>query len=101
MNKLIKNWQERKKLDCVRFFEEFEDLILQQESDVLWTFLGVSSPNITRRVFTLNHKIKHKRFPIKQKRESEKLKKMKVVVDKKCYRSILNYIPAKQAIERT
>ena len=42
MNKSIKDWQERKKLDCVRFAEEFEDLILQQESDILRTFLGVS-----------------------------------------------------------
>ena len=40
MNKLIKDWQERKKLDCVRFAEEFEDLILQQESDILRKFLG-------------------------------------------------------------
>ena len=46
MNKLIKDWQERKKLDCVIFAEEFEDLISQQESDILRTFLGASSPYI-------------------------------------------------------
>ena len=46
MNKLIKDWQERKKLDCVRFAEEFEDLILQQESYIMRTFSRVSSPYI-------------------------------------------------------
>ena len=51
MNKLIKDWQERKKLDCVRFTEEFEDLILQQESDILRTFLGVSSPYVIRKEY--------------------------------------------------
>ena len=44
INKLIKDWQERKKLDCVRFAEEFEDLILQQESDILRKFLGYLVP---------------------------------------------------------
>ena len=29
MNKLVKDWQERKKLDCERFDEEFEDLVSQ------------------------------------------------------------------------
>ena len=51
MNKLIKDWHERKKLYCVRFAEEFEDLISQQESDILWTFLGVSSPYIIRKEY--------------------------------------------------
>ena len=51
MNKLIKDWQERKNLDCVRFAEEFEDLISQQESDILRTFLGVSSPYIIRKEY--------------------------------------------------
>ena len=49
MKKLIKDWQERKKVDCVSpAAEKFEDLVWQQESDILRTFLGVSSPYVIR-----------------------------------------------------
>ena len=48
IKKLIKDWQETKKLYCVRFAEEFEDLFPQQDSDILWTFLGRSSLHIIR-----------------------------------------------------
>ena len=53
MNKLIKDWQEWEKVGCVRFAEEFEDLISQQESDILRTLLGVSSPYIIRKVYKI------------------------------------------------
>ena len=49
INKLIRLARKKKTLDCVRFAEEFEDLILQQEIDILRTFLGVSSPYIIRK----------------------------------------------------
>ena len=61
MNKLIKDWQKWKKLGCVRFAEEFEDLISQQESDILRTFLGVSSPYIIRKVYKI-YKIQYSVF---------------------------------------
>ena len=50
-SKSIKKVIEQIELDCVRFAEEFEDLISEQESDILQKFLGVSSPNIIRKVF--------------------------------------------------
>ena len=99
MNKLIKDCQERKKLDCVKFAEEFEDFISQQESDILRTFLGVSSPYIIRKEY-LDLAIKfNKDFSNKTVEEKER-KHLNVIVDEKCYRSILNYVPGKQAIER-
>ena len=51
MNKLIKDWQESKKLDCVRLAEEFEDLISQQQNDILRSLLEVSSPYIIRKEY--------------------------------------------------
>ena len=51
MNKLIKDWQESKKLDCVRLAEEFEDLISQQQNDILRSLLEVPSPYIIRKEY--------------------------------------------------
>ena len=73
MNKLIKGWQERKKLDCVTFAEEFEDHISQQ---------------------------RRKKGRRKVEEKAELILFLNVVVDEKCYRSILNYTPGKQSIER-
>ena len=53
--------KKKKKLGCVRFAEEFEDLISQQESDILRTFLGVSSPYIIRKVYKI-YKIQYSVF---------------------------------------
>ena len=95
------SWQERKKLDCARFAEEFEDLNSLQESDILLTFLVVSSPYIIRKEY-LHLAIKFKTdFSNKTVEEkAEILKKiLNVAVDEKYYRSILYYAPGKQAIE--
>ena len=88
MNKLIKDWQERKKLDCVRFAEEFEDLILQQESYIMRTFFRVSSPYIIRKEY-LHLAIKcNTDFSNKTVEKKAEIKKhfLNVVVYEKCYR---------------
>ena len=100
MNKLIKDWQERKKVDCVSSAaEEFEDLVSQQESNILQTFLGVSSPYIIRNEYLHLAIMLNTEFSNSRKKGIFK-KKLNVIVDEKCYRSILNYTPEKQAIER-
>ena len=89
-------------MDCVRFAEEFEDLNSLQESDILRTFLAVSSsPYIVRKEY-LHLAIKFNTdFSNKTVEEKAEIKKkiLNVVVDEKYYRSILNYAPGKQAIE--
>ena len=89
------DWQERKKLDCVRFTEEFEDLISQQHSDIL------SHAHIIQKEY-LHLAIKFN-IDFSNKTVEEKAEIffyfLNVVVDEKCYRSILNYTPGKQAIK--
>ena len=86
MNTLLKDWQERKKLDCVRFTEEFEDVISQQESDILLAFLGLSSPYVIRKEY-LHLAIKlNTYFSDKTVEEKAEIKKtFNVVVAEKCY----------------
>ena len=75
MNKLIKDWQERKKLDCARFAEELEDLISQQESDILRTFLGVPIIYIIRKEYLHLATKFNKDFSCKTVEEKAEIKK--------------------------
>ena len=51
MDKLIKHWQNYKKVDLFFFAKEYEELIECQETDVLRTFLGLSNPYLVREEF--------------------------------------------------
>ena len=48
INKLIKHWQNLKKIDLAAFSKEYEELVQCQESDVLKAYLGLSSPYVVR-----------------------------------------------------
>ena len=48
INKLIKHWQNFKKMDLHEFIKQYEDLIESQESDIQRAFLGLNSPYVVR-----------------------------------------------------
>ena len=56
MNKLFKHYQNYKRIDLFSFAKECEELIECQETNVLPTFLGLSSPYLVPEKF-----IKHKK----------------------------------------
>ena len=91
----------KKKLDCIRFAEEFEDIFRNRRviycgADILW----LSSPYIIRREYLLLATKFNTKFSSKKADETAKIIK-KIVDDEKCYCApLLNYTPRKQAIER-
>ena len=48
INKLIKHWQNLKKIDLAAFSKEYEELVQCQESDVLKAYFGLSNPYVAR-----------------------------------------------------
>ena len=48
INKLIKHWQNFKKIDLAAFSKEYEELVQCQESDVLKAYFGLSNPYVVR-----------------------------------------------------
>ena len=48
INKLIKPWQNFKKIDLATFSKEYEELVQCQESDVLKAYFGLSNPYVVR-----------------------------------------------------
>ena len=55
IDKLIKHWQNFKKIDLYSFVKEYEELIECQESDILRAYLGLNGPYVVRKELT-NHK---------------------------------------------
>ena len=56
INKLLKHWQNYKKLDYYKFVQEYEELLEEQESNVLRAFLNLDSPFEVRSEF-FHHKL--------------------------------------------
>ena len=56
MNKLFKHYQNYKRIDLFSFAKECEELIECQETNVLPTFLGLSSPYLVREKFRKHEK---------------------------------------------
>ena len=54
MNKLLKHWQNYKKIDLYAFAKEYEELVQCQESDVLKAYLGLRGPYEVREEFKNN-----------------------------------------------
>ncbi len=52
INRFLKDWQNRKKLDVKQFVESYETLAKAQESDVLRAFVGAQSPFTPTREFS-------------------------------------------------
>ena len=56
IKKLLKHWQNYKKLDYYKFVQEYEELLEEQESNVLRAFLNLDSPFDVRSEFS-HHKL--------------------------------------------
>ena len=56
IKKLLKHWQNYKKLDYYKFVQEYEELLEEQESNVLRAFLNLDSPFDVRSEF-FHHKL--------------------------------------------
>ena len=56
INKLLKHWQNYKKLDYYKFVQEYEELLEEQESNVLRNFVNLDSPFEVRSEFS-HHKL--------------------------------------------
>ena len=52
INKLLKLWQGKKKVDCLKFAEQIQDLARCQEGDVLRAYMSMPSPFVPRERFT-------------------------------------------------
>ena len=66
MNKLIKDCQNYKRIDLFSFAKECEELIECQETNVLPTFLGLSSPYLVPEKFR-KHKKEYAPLPQNEK----------------------------------
>ena len=102
MNRLVKDWQNKKKLDVYQFVEEYETLAKAQESDVLRAFLGVQSPFVPRPQFdclTIDFNTEYACLSVNDKKKvTQNL--LNVVVEERSYRAVRDYSVGAAAIER-
>ena len=101
INKLIKHWQNYKKIDLYSFANEYEELIECQESDVLRTYLGLNGPYVVRKEFT-NHKkvfnIEHASLSINEKQEIKKFL-LNIPVDLKSLTNVSSFRASQNALK--
>ena len=89
MNKLIKHWQNNKKIDLFSFAREYEELTEYQETDVLRAFLGLSSPYLVREEFVTHKKEFNTEYAPLLQNEKTRIRKvlLNVPVDSQNYKS--------------
>ena len=101
INKLIKHWQNYKKIDLYSFANEYEELIECQESDVLRTYLGLNGPYVVRKEFT-NHKkvfnIEYASLSINEKQEIKKFL-LNIPVDLKSLTNVSSFRASQNALK--
>ena len=103
INKLLKHWQNYKKLDYYKFVQEYEEFPEEQESNVLRAFLSLDSPFEGRSEFS-HHKLNFTaQFAILKpsKKEDVKNKLLDVLVDEKSYGNVIGHNVNTKAIDNT
>ena len=100
INKLIKHWQNFKKMGLCEFTKQYEDLIECQESDIQGAFLGLNSPYVFRD--ELQHMVRNvstefaSLSPVGKQRLKDEFHN--VIVDKNSYINITGFKDGKLAI---
>ena len=101
INKLLKHWQNYKKLDYYKFVQEYEELLEEQESNVLRAFLNLDSLFEVRSEFS-HHKLNFTtQFAILEtsKKEDVKNKLLNVSVDEESYANVIGHNVNTKAID--
>ena len=102
MNRLVKDWQKREKLDVKEFVESFETLVKAQESDVTRAFLGIQSPFEVRpefEAYKLDFNTEFGNLPEEDKKATLKAL-LNVIVDGDSYGAVKAYSVDTTSIER-
>ena len=86
INKLIKHWQNFKRMDLYEFIKQYEDLTECQGSDIQRDFLGLNSPYIVRNEF--QHMVRSFNPVGKQRLEDEF---HNVIVDENSHKNITGF----------
>ena len=93
IKKLIKHWQNFKKVDLAAFSKEYEELVQCQESDVLKAFLGLLSPHVVRNGFSgyaRNFQTKYALLPLEEKKKVKNTL-LNVLVEPNQYKAVINF----------
>ena len=101
INKLLKHWQNYKKLDYYKFVQEYEEYREEQESNVLRAFLNLDSQFEVRSEFS-RHKLNFTtQFAILEpsKKEDVKNKVLNVSVDEESYANVIGHNVNTKAID--
>ena len=101
INKLIKHWQNYKKIDLYSFAKEYEELIECQESDVLRAYLGLNSPYVVRKEFTNHKKVFNIGYASLSITEKQKIKKflLNIPVDPKSFTNVSSFRASHNALK--
>ena len=93
MNKLLKHWQNYKKIDLYAFAKEYEELVQCQESDVLKAYLGLRGPYEVREEFKNNMRNFNTQYVSLSAPEKAKVKELllNVAVKPTAYTSIMRF----------
>ena len=101
INKLLKHWQNYKKLGYYKFVQECEELLEEQESNVLRAFLNLHSPFEVQSKFSY-HKLNFiTQFVMLEpsKKEDVKNKLLNVLNDEESYANVIGYNVNTKAID--
>ena len=101
INKLIKHWQNYKKIDLYSFAKEYEELIECQESDVLRAYLGLNGPYVVRKEFTNHEKVFNIEYASFSINEKQKIKKflLNIPVDLKTFTNVSSFRVSHNALK--
>ena len=101
INKLIKHWQNFKKIDLAAFSKEYEELVQCQESDVLKAYLGLSSPYVVRNKISGYARNFQTEYTLLQLEEKKKVKNtlLNVLVEPNQYKVVKNFKAGSIAID--
>ena len=101
MNRLIKLWQKKQKLDMYEFSKSIEELTAAQENDVQRAFLGLDGPYTVRAEFQERCKDYSMEYVMisPTKKSSFKQGFLNAVVDKPSYRQTMSYKAGRDAVK--
>ena len=102
INKLLKLWQGKKQIDCLKFAEQIQDLAASQESDILRAFMGLQSPFVPReefKQFKLNFNTQYSNLET-SKKEKVRNKLLNAIIDPQEYNSVRSHSAGRASISR-
>ena len=103
INKLIKKWEEYRKVDLFTFIKEYEELVRCQERDIQKAFLGLDSPIIVKERYSEKNRNSDTDFKYADQNEKLKFKQdiFNVIVEPKQYSKVIKFRPGKDALQNT